>query len=335
MKISASLYSQNTKSILDTVEELEAYFVDYWHIDSIENGQVFDDIALIQQKSDIPIDLHLITKNPSQFYPQIEKSKIHRVSFQIEEVEPDFQFPKFELTKTGIAIQINTLNIDTIIEQYQDSIDFVLLMMTTPGVSGGKFDKIYFSIIRNLVQKFPKIKWCVDGGVNHEISYILRLIGIQSIVVGSYLMNQERMAQAILQIRSHRVKSDYCLADFCISVENLPIINQNESVISMLQKMDDYKLGIIFCIDSAQNFIGIITNADIRKSILSEKFNYNISIDNILNKQPKSLQSDNTTAEMIDYIDSISFPILILPIIAKNGTLGGAISFHKLLKEDQ
>jgi ribulose-phosphate 3-epimerase len=334
MKISASLYSQKSKSILETVEELESYFVDYWHIDSIENVEVFEDIKLIQSRSDIPIDLHIISKNPSQFYSQIEETKIHRVSFQVEELATDFIFPKFVNTKSGLAIQIGHASIEEKITQYQNSIDFVLLMMTTPGVSGGKFDKSYFAKIRNLVERFPHIHWCVDGGVNHEISYILRLIGIQSIVVGSYLMNQERMAQAILQIRSHRVKSDYLVEDYCISSENLPIIYHTDSLKSMLVKMDQSKLGTVFCNDNEAQFLGIITNADIRKELIKGEFSYDTPISKFINTNPKSISATQSTTEMIDYIDSIPFPILVLPIIAKNGTLVGAISFHKLLKED-
>lgn len=334
MKISASLYSQKTKCILETVEELEAYFVDYWHIDSIENIAVFDDIREIQAISTIPIDLHIISKDPSQFYNQIEDTKINRVSFQVEELDNDFIFPKFEHTKSGLAIQIGHEIIEDKINQYHNSIDFILLMMTTPGISGGKFEKNYFSTIRKLVEKFPNIQWCVDGGVNHEISYILRLIGIQSIVVGSYLMSQDRMAQAILQIRSHRVKSDYLVEDYCISIENLPIIYPNESVQSMLIKMDKSGLGTVFCLDFTDKFLGIITNADIRKELLTGDFNYDTPISKLLNSTPKLISATQTTAEMIDYIDSVPFPVLVLPIIAKNGTLMGAISFHKLLKED-
>jgi ribulose-phosphate 3-epimerase len=334
MKISASLYSQKSKSILETVEELESYFVDYWHIDSIENIEVFEDIKKIQKESTTPIDLHIISKKPSSFYHRIEETRINRVSFQIEELEHDYIFPKFDQTKVGLAIQIGHTDIDEKILQYHDSIDFVLLMMTTPGISGGQFDKNYFSKIRALVERFPYIQWCVDGGVNHEISYILRLIGIQSIVVGSYLMNQERMAQAILQIRSHRVKSDYLVEDYCISTDNLPLISLNDSLKSMLEKMDKYKLGTVFCLGSDNKFVGIITNADIRKELITGNFNYQNPISNLINTNPKSISATQSTAEMIDYIDSIPFPILVLPIIAKNGTLAGAISFHKLLKED-
>lgn len=334
MKISASLYSQKSKSILETVEELEAYFVDYWHIDSIENIGVMEDIKLIQSKSDTPIDLHIISKNPSQFFNQIKESNIDRVSFQVEELTDDFIFPSLNQTKVGLAIQISHASIIEKIDQYQNSIDFVLLMMTTPGLSGGKFDKIYFAKIRDLVERFPHIQWCVDGGINHEISYILRLIGIQSIVVGSYLMNQERMAQAILQIRSHRVKSDYLVEDYCISKDNLPIIYPTDSLKSMLEKMAQFKLGTVFCLNEENKFLGIITNADIRKELISGDFNYNISNSKLINSKPKTLLSSQTTTEMIDYIDSIPFPILVLPIITKNGTLTGAISFHKLLKDD-
>jgi CBS domain-containing protein len=278
--------------------------------------------------------LHFITKDPSQFYNRIEKSKLHRVSFQIEEINGDFNFPKFENTKVGLAIQIGNQHLAETISKYSADIDFVLLMMTTPGISGGKFQANYFAQIRELTTLFPQLHWCIDGGVNHEISYILRLIGIQSAVVGSYLMNHQNMAEAILNIRSHKVKSDYAVSDFMIEFKHLPIVNLSHSVTEMLTEMDRAKLGIVFCIDVNNKLIGVITNADIRKILLSGKFNYDLSIENFINHSPQLIFAQNSTAKMIELIETISFPILILPVIDENQILKGAISFHKLLKED-
>lgn len=334
MKLSASLYSNKSLSLVDAAKELEPYQVDYWHIDTIEDLSVFEDIDRLAITSNIPVDIHIISASPQNYLPYLHKPIIRRISFQIEQVNEDFTFPTLIEKEMGLAIQITHPDIVDIISRYEHQVDFVLLMMTTPGISGGSFRRENFSLIRRLVNQFPNLDWCIDGGVNHEISYILRLIGVQSIVVGSYLMNHRNMAEAILNIRSNYVRSEYQLADFQIPLEQLPIVYLSDNVTQLLQKVNDYKLGIAFCIDNDGKLVGIVSNADIRKVLLQGNFSYQMGIEPFINNNPKRVIDTQTTADMIDLIYQTPFPILILPIVNKDEKLTGAISFHKLLKEE-
>lgn len=320
--------------MIDSAKELDSLMVDYWHIDSREDIRVFEDIDRLGSISNTPADVHIISENPALFIPELNRPNIARVSFQIEEIIGEFHLPKLIGKEVGIAIHINHTHIEKTIERYIEDVDFVLLMMTTPGVSGGRFESEYFSKIQSLIRAFPNTQWCVDGGVNHEISYILRLIGVQSVVVGSYLMNHQNMAQAILQIRSNYVRSEFKVGDFCIATTQLPIVDSNTNVIQLLETMQSYKLGMAFYNDPDGRFVGIISNADIRKVLISGHFSYDMNIECFVNKNPKYIEKTYTTAEMIEYIQSIPFPILVLPIVNTQGMLYGAISFHKLLKED-
>ncbi len=334
MKLSASIYSSKNHQIVDTVQQLEPLGVDFWHIDSRDNLEVFKDIIKIKSLSPIPIDLHIISENPADYYTMIESHQLDQVSFQVESLPENYNFPKFENTNIGIAILIGNPNMESIIEKYYESIDYVLLMMTTPGISGGQFDQTHFFTIRNLVSKYPNMSWCIDGGVTHEVSYILRLIGVDTIVVGSYLLGHENMAHAILNINSRKVKSDFRVIDYMIPSSSLPLISNSDTILTMLQILDEFKLGMVFVLDSTDKFIGIITNADIRKVLLDKKFSYEMDIDSFLNRTPITIKSTANTSEMIEMIELTNFPILVLPIIDKFETLIGAISFHNLLKLD-
>jgi len=308
--------------------------VDYWHIDTRDNLDVFSDIDRLSLVSSTPVDLHIISDNPNTFLPYIQRENIRRIAFQLEEIKGDFQFPKIENKEIGLAICIDHPTLQKTIQHYQHQVDFILLMMTTPGISGGKFDKNHFSTIIDLAHTFPEIQWCIDGGVNHEISYILRLIGIQSVVIGSYLLNHENMAQAILQIKRNHVRSEYMVRDFCISTDKLPLVDASTSVIKLLSTIQHYQLGMAFFVDDSGRFIGIITNADIRKVLIEGKFDYEMKISHFVNTNPKFIYDDTSTTDMIEYIQKINFPILVLPILDKERTLKGAISFHKLLKQE-
>ena len=124
MKLSASLYSSKQSSLLDAAKELEAYGVDYWHIDSIENFSVFEDISALASASETPVDLHIITKQPLNYYPYLVPDNIKRISFQIEELDSDFAFPKLKDKKIGLAIQIHHPSLFEMVDRYKDQVDF-------------------------------------------------------------------------------------------------------------------------------------------------------------------------------------------------------------------
>ena len=104
-----------------------------------------------------------------------------------ENIEEEFVINPIKQTQYGLAITSNT-SIDSF-ERYKKTCDFVLLMTTTPGESGGKFNKINFRKIREFRNVYSSKTIHVDGGVNDEIAFILRILGVSSVVSGSYLVN--------------------------------------------------------------------------------------------------------------------------------------------------
>ncbi len=334
MQLSASIYSSKHRDIADLISELALYSIDYCHIDSIENEAVFEDIKYIKSHTDVAIDLHIISKNPEKFYPQIEQNKVDRISIQIESVAEGFHFPKMENTKIGLAIQIGNSNIFELIEKYKDQIDHGLLMTTTPGISGGAFKHSDFDTIRKIVNAFPEISWQVDGGVNNEVAYILRILGVDCIVIGNYLMNHTSIGAAIMNLKSKNVASECLISDFMIPVEELPVISMEDTLETLLHRMEDYKLGMVFCIGQNNHFEGIVTNADIRKALLAKTLDYQMNITTLINSNPKKIKETFTIKNMLSYISQFSFPLLVLPVENENCELVGAISFHKLIKGD-
>jgi ribulose-phosphate 3-epimerase len=334
MKLSASVFSSKNKELLEVIHDLDLYQIDYCHIDSIEDTSVFEKIDLISHNSSIPIDLHLITNNPLFYIDEIKSRDIKQVSFQYENLPKDFVFPKMKDTKIGLAIHIQNHNINEIISLYKNQLDYFLLMMTTPGVSGGLFEIHNLKRIHQLVLENPNLIFQVDGGVNNEIAYVLRIFGVDTVVIGSYMMNHKDIGAAVLNLKSKSSSSDIFVSDFMISRDYLPVFNvENSTIKEVLIEMQHSKLGIVFC-EKNNKFEGIITNADIRKYLLSNHYDPNDSIDKCLNQNPKKILETFTIKKMLEYINDCGFPILVLPIVNLSNNLLGAISFHKLLKSD-
>ena len=240
MRISASIYAyEGSRSILDVVKSLDQLYIDSFHIDCKDDISVFDDIAKIREISKTPIDLHIITSNPSRYFEKIEQFKIEYVQFQYENLDvKHIDLPKIEGTKWGLALQS-----DTPMDVFDSflNFDFIMFMTTQPGVSGGKFDKSCFRRIRNFRSKYQNKQIFVDGGVNAEVAFILRNMGVSSVVCGSFLANNFE-AKALLDLRVNNVKSSYQIKDFMI--DDIPLLEESSSsVVDVLHFIENYKLG--------------------------------------------------------------------------------------------
>jgi ribulose-phosphate 3-epimerase len=331
--ISASIYSNKNTTLKDLVMELDMIDVDYFHIDSNDSMEVFKDIENIATFSKTPIDLHIISDRPADFIPHILENKINRVCFQIENLPKDFSIPNDLAPFQGIAIQSDTDY--CALEPYLSQINYLLIMTTTPGQSGGVFDKKNFDYIRKVSLKYPSLKIQVDGGVTNEVSFILRMLGVSGIVSGSYLVNHQNVGTAMIQLRSKNVASTFMIEDFMIPLEELPLINKSDiSLLSLLEKIEKYKMGSVFVVENDQ-FVGICTNADIRKGMLKniDTLN-NINVEDFININPLYVAPNHTSTEMLEIIRSVDFPVLILPVIDNNRTFKGALMFNKLIKSE-
>jgi len=333
MKISASLYSNKEKPLEELVADLDRCHIDYFHIDCNDNPAVFDDIQKIRQYSATPMDVHIITDEPHKYIDLIKKVPVERVCFQYENLKGKLQLPKIPGTKWGMAFTSGT---DIrMFEEYKDECDFVLIMTTTPGQSGGKFPKESFQRIRKFRNQFPGKEIEVDGGVNDEIGFILRMLGVQSVVSGSYLVNHASIPEALLHLRSSVIHSDFRVKDFMIQRTEAPIVSNDSSVHGIIQTIENYKLGFAIVEDDDQRLVGISSNADLRKGILKKFEDLNdLKPKDILNEKPALISEDASITEMLTFIRSKKFLISYLPVVSAENKLTGAVSFINLIRSE-
>jgi ribulose-phosphate 3-epimerase len=332
VKISASIYSNKDKSLKDLIEELDAYHVNFFHIDCLDDSQVFDDIATIRSISKTPVDLHLITPAPEKYFKLIAKHQIEYVTFQYENLPDGLQIPDFIKADVGLAITSET-DI-SVFDRFSDACSFILFMTTTPGMSGGEFNRHNFKKIREFRSKYPAKKIHVDGGINAEVSFIMRNMGVNASVVGSYLFRNSFIGSALLNLKSDDVSSHYRIRDFMLEQDEIPVIHEDELTFEkVLLSIDQYKMGFTNITNSNGILLGIITNADVRKGLISRINNLNeIEVSDMINCDPAYIFEDETVAEVLSYIKKLSFPVLFLPVVDRQKKVTGAIKFNNLIK---
>jgi ribulose-phosphate 3-epimerase len=331
MKISASIYSDNKRPLKEVIEDLIDHKVDLLHVDCNDDIAVFVDIKKIREWTNTPIDLHIITETPEKYFDLLRENPVEYITFQYEQLKPGFAIPDDIKGKKGLAV-ITPTPVD-VFREFPE-MDFILIMATIPGQSGGVFDAHNFSKIRNFRNQFPGKAIHVDGGVNGEVSFILRNLGVRSSVSGSYLFKAPSIGHALMDLTTREMDSHYKIKDFMIPVEESPTVLIEElSNENILKAIENGNLGFCLVISKEGKLEGLSSNADIRKGLLRNLTDFNaMSPEKIVNKNPISLHEEMTVVEMMKVIRECPFQVTYLPVKDSDGRAKGIVTFVNLIK---
>jgi len=334
MKISASLYSNRNRNIVELVQELRKFKVDYLHIDCNDDPNVFQDIKHIRQQIAIPIDLHIIAPHPSQYFQDIEDSEIELVCFQYEDVVDKRELEQAAALTSKIGLAIKTDTPLDVFADYSSQYNFMLFMTTTPGQSGGVFDPKNFERIRQFRELYPSKHTHVDGGVNETIAPTLKMLGVDCAVSGSYLVRSECIGHSLIKMQTNLHNLEYPVRDFMRGRNELPILDQTPTFENLLQTIDIHKLGFAFIVDENQMLQGIVTDGDIRRYILKnlELPPSEIDLRQLINRTPLVVKESESISDLLEIIRSHNRSIAFFPVVDSKNRLVGALSFNELLK---
>lgn len=333
MKISASIYSNKHQPLADVVRELDEHFIDFFHVDCNDEPSVFNDIEAIHQSSLTPVDLHIISPTPERYFDLLRKTPVSRVSFQLEQFGRKVGFPANLPGQIGLAL----MN-DTPVEAfapYAERCSYVLLMTTTPGQSGGMFNKDTFRKIRQFRRLFPSHQIQVDGGVNAEVSFILRNLGVESAVVGSFLFQNKSVGPALLHLKREIVGSHYLIKDFMIETTELPILELKDlSFKNALLAIDKFEMAFVLITENGK-LKGIISNADVRKGLIRNLENmHGINALELMNTYPIIIEENKSIEDLLGVIRNVKFPLQYIPVVNAEGDLKGALTFTQMIKSE-
>lgn len=301
------------------------------HIDCADNPAVFGDIRQIRQLTKTPLDLHIIAKDPLKYEDVIRELQIEYVSLQFEAMGSVPPAPQIQGTRFGLALQSET---DLKVLDQAVGYDYVMLMCTTPGVSGGSFRKDNFRRIIEVRQRYPKLKVQVDGGVNDEVAYILRLLGVDSIVSGSFIMNHYSIGSGMLSLYKNPIGGNYQVKDFMTPACYLPVLDEKDLRFeTALHTIEDHKQGFVLIQDADGKLKGVISNADLRRGLIRQLDNLvSVDVREMINTDPIRISSDADLGQMLAMINELNFIILFLPVVDSEGKLLGAVLLNNLTR---
>ncbi len=333
MKISASVFAQSDKAFEKIATDMDKIGVHYLHIDCKSNEQLDDFLTQNTAFNQLPFDIHLISENVPAFDPRLIQHPQNRICVQLENIkELPAHFLDYPIQK-GIAITTST-QLSALQTAWLENIDFVMLMCTVPGESGGQFDKINFQRINELKQLHPNIKITVDGGVNSEVAFILKLLDVDTVVSGSYLMKQNEYGANMLSllhpVATHNIK----ITDFMLPISSCPVLDGDEfSFLECVQAIDNGKQGFVLIKSNTDKLSAVATNADIRKALIAHWENLStITPQQYVNTSPFVIKQSMTVKEMLKTIEEADRVILFLPVVDDNEKLVGVVPLNHLAK---
>lgn len=270
MKVSPSLYSSRLTP-KETVKLIRNTISECVHIDvkDVENlDKVRKDVNTVRNNSDLFVDMHLIDDHPNLKMDQLKDISPDYLAVQYENMKhPEVYFDLIsELKDTSVGISITRATDMSKIGEFILKSEYVLLMTTVPGESGGSFNDDSLEWIRSFREKYPKKRIHVDGGVDDLVSEKIRDLNVDCVVSGSYLMNAESMIASVLKLKGAPLNKR--LTKHMLPVEHVPTISCESSLLEALASIESGQRGFCFVTDSRQ--WGILTDGDIRRYLIDK-----------------------------------------------------------------
>lgn len=151
--------------------------------------------------NDFLVELHLMVSDPFSSLVNIKKLKPEKVFIHFEAIKKkNFsanQIKNFNF-EVGLAINPKTKTED--FKEYIPYFENFLFLSVTPGFQGQKFiDEVLFKIKR-FKEKYPFKKIGIDGGVNDKNIEKIYKLGVDEIIVGSFILNNQSPKNAFFQL---------------------------------------------------------------------------------------------------------------------------------------
>lgn len=115
-----------------------------------------------------------------------------------------------------------------------------------------------------------------------------------------------------------------------LPIEKLAILNKNSSLIEVVEKLSNYRIGAV-CIVEDKKLVGIITDGDLKRYILENKNFLDLKVDDLMTKNFKYGTTKMDVLEIIYIMENEKNPVNFLPIL-KNGEIIGGIRIRDILK---
>lgn len=212
IRLAPSILSADFSRIGEAVRMAEDAGADLIHLD-IMDGHFVPNLTLgpqavssIRKTTRLPIDVHLMVKNPGFFIPLFHEAGADWISIHVEastHLHRDISLIKELGRRAGVVL--NPATPIHVLNDILKELDFILVMSVNPGFGGQRFIESTHQKIRQLRSWIRgqnlSIPIEVDGGINPANAESLIRDGAEILVVGAAIFAAENPIQVIAQLK--------------------------------------------------------------------------------------------------------------------------------------
>ena len=119
------------------------------------------------------------------------------------------------------------------------------------------------------------------------------------------------------------------VSDVMLMPGQFPAINKTTLLKEALEEMGKYSLGIVCIVDNENKLCGILTDGDIRRFILSDKFSIEAGVATAMTKQPITINEDDSLQRAIEVMEENKITSLV---VMNNNKPRSIIHLHDIIE---
>lgn len=122
----------------------------------------------------------------------------------------------------------------------------------------------------------------------------------------------------------------YKVRDLMITGNKMPLVSESESFKDVINTISEYKLGMAMVLNNDKTLAGVLTDGDIRRTVIKYPDTSNIKVKDVMTVNPKRITSDAYAASALNLMEKYS--ITALAVVDEGNVPVGVIHVHDLLR---
>lgn len=207
--IAPSVLSADFARLGEEVRACEAAGADWLHVD-VMDGHFVPNITMgpvvvegFKRLSKLPLDCHLMIEYPEKFVGAFAKAGASTITVH-PEAPGDIHGALKDIRALGVrpSLAIKPGTPVSVVEEFKDEIEMLLIMTVYPGFSGQKMITDCLPKYAEARERFgPKLLLEIDGGVMPENAASVRAAGAQVIVAATAIFKSTDYSRAVRELR--------------------------------------------------------------------------------------------------------------------------------------